>query len=88
MMTARAYARLGPFDETHRFTHDYDYWLRALRCYDFHYLDEALVYYRVHDAMGSRLHEPTILQEIQRLRRKHRFALWWLMAREWLRGGR
>jgi len=45
---------LGLFDETYLYAHDYELWMRVLqRRIDFHYLDEALTWYRWHDKMGT-----------------------------------
>lgn len=62
----------GMFDETLPYTHDYDLWLRLLPNYPFHYFEEPLVHYRIHDNMGSQKYKQAIRNEIQTVKRKHR----------------
>jgi glycosyltransferase involved in cell wall biosynthesis len=66
---------LGLFDETLRYAHDYDLWLRILKKYEFYYLNEPLVKYRIHDKMGTKRFSDVIWKEVVYVRQKHRKAL-------------
>jgi teichuronic acid biosynthesis glycosyltransferase TuaG len=45
---------LGLIDEALPYTHDYDLWFRVvLSGADFHYVNEPLIQYRVHEAVGT-----------------------------------
>ncbi|EUC14722.1 glycosyltransferase family 2 protein [Paraburkholderia hospita] len=51
----------GPFDETLRYTQDYDLWNRILRDRDFYHQRETLVQYRIHPGQDS--HKPLAVTE-------------------------
>ncbi|MCF6409160.1 glycosyltransferase [Pseudalkalibacillus salsuginis] len=72
MAKINAIKEIGMFDESLPFTHDYDLWLRLIPKYDFPYFPEPLVYYRIHGAMGSKVHKEVIRNEIHKVKRKHR----------------
>jgi teichuronic acid biosynthesis glycosyltransferase TuaG len=64
---------LGLFDEALPYTHDYDLWFRAvLSGADFHYVNEPLIQYRVHEAMGSMCHLSLIQLEAEATKQR-----WW-----------
>ncbi len=63
---------VGLFDESLFYTHDYELWLRLIPKYDFHYFPDALVFYRIHGNMGSKIHKKAIGYEINTVKRKHR----------------
>jgi glycosyltransferase involved in cell wall biosynthesis len=65
MLHMNVLRKIGLFDTKRKYTHDYDLWLRMLPHYDFHYLDEALVDYRVHDKMGTLTHKTEIELDVQ-----------------------
>lgn len=88
MFPLQVFREVGDFNPSLRFTQDYDLWLRILRRYEFHYLDEPLVRYRVHDNMSTKKHEAEIGAEVDAVRRKHRWALYGLMGKELLHCGR
>jgi teichuronic acid biosynthesis glycosyltransferase TuaG len=69
------FSKVGLFDDTLPYTHDYDFWIRVAQHYDFHYLNEPLIYYRVHEEMGSKKHNDAINQEIMMLQKKYRRLL-------------
>lgn len=54
MLKKALFDHVGYFDESLRGTQDYDLWCRILQHYDFHYLDEPLVKYRVHSGMSTK----------------------------------
>jgi glycosyltransferase involved in cell wall biosynthesis len=66
---------LGGFNESLRFTHDYDLWARIAKDYSFSYIDECLVRYRVHNEMGTNKHKETIRIELSQVKRKIRLLL-------------
>lgn len=72
MMKMDVFSQIGLFDEELMYTHDYEFWLRAVQTYDFYYLNEPLVQYRVHERMGSKKHEKEIMAELKFLRRKYK----------------
>lgn len=72
MINMDVFNHTGVFDESLPFTHDYDLWLRILPKYDFHYLDQALLMYRVHDQMGTKKHARAIEKETRYVVIKHR----------------
>jgi glycosyltransferase involved in cell wall biosynthesis len=65
------FKEFGLFDETLLYTQDYDFWLRILPSYIFHYFPEPLVNYRVHDNMGTKQHRIKIRIELQNTIQRH-----------------
>ncbi len=69
-------ARVGVFDESLRYTQDYEYWIRALLSgVPIHFLDEPLTKYRWHDQMGTMRFKPHILAEVQAVQNTFRHRL-------------
>ncbi|MBM7603169.1 glycosyltransferase involved in cell wall biosynthesis [Metabacillus crassostreae] len=75
MMKKELFSTLGLFNEKLKFTQDYDFWLRAIQHYEFLYLDEPLVKYRVHDDMGTKNNTEEINNEIKSLNQKYEQSL-------------
>lgn len=71
MMKMELFSNLGLFNENLKFTQDYDFWLRAVQHYELYYLNESLVKYRVHDAMGTKKFDELIDKEIKALNKKY-----------------
>ncbi|MCA0987861.1 glycosyltransferase [Guptibacillus algicola] len=71
MIKMSIFRKVGLFDETLPFTHDYDLWLRIVQHYDFYFLNQPLVRYRVHDEMGTKKNATAIRKEILDVRRRH-----------------
>jgi glycosyltransferase involved in cell wall biosynthesis len=65
------FTKVGLFDETFPYAHDYDLWIRVAQHYDFHYLNEPLIFYRVHEDMGTKKHVDVINGEIYRIQNKY-----------------
>jgi glycosyltransferase involved in cell wall biosynthesis len=86
MFPTRLFGEVGLFDESLRYTHDYDLWMRLVERYQFHYLKEPLVRYRVHGSMASKAHETAIPDEVEFVRRKYCRPLYRLLAQELLNG--
>jgi glycosyltransferase involved in cell wall biosynthesis len=64
--------KVGLFDETLRFTQDWDMWMRLLLAgHEFPYMDESLLMYRVHDEMASKIYESQLAPEIEMTRLKY-----------------
>lgn len=53
MINKNVFDHIGVFDETLPYTHDYDLWLRIIKKFNIHYLDQPLLLYRVHKQMGT-----------------------------------
>ncbi|MFC5468842.1 glycosyltransferase [Cohnella suwonensis] len=76
VMKQEVLRRVGLFDESLPYTHDYDLWQRVvLSGIDFHYLDEILLLYRVHEEMGTKKYAALIAQEGERTRLKYHARL-------------
>jgi glycosyltransferase involved in cell wall biosynthesis len=71
LLKMAVFSRVGLFDETFPYAHDYDFWIRVAQQYDFHYLNEPLIYYRVHENMGTKKHVGVINGEIYRIQTKY-----------------
>lgn len=75
MVSMDVFSIIGTFDESLKYTQDYDFWLRLLQITDVHYLDEPLIQYRVHPGMGSQKFKPQQEQEILVTQQRHRAAI-------------
>jgi glycosyltransferase involved in cell wall biosynthesis len=71
MLHMNLFKEIGLFDETLLYTQDYDFWLRVLSRYRFHYYPEPLVNYRVHRKMGTKQHRFDIRKELQITTKRH-----------------
>ncbi|MGN7360057.1 glycosyltransferase [Paenibacillus sp. SAF-054] len=64
MMRKELFCHVGLFDESLPYTHDLDFWRRVIQAgFPLLYLDEPLVGYRQHEAMGTIRHRAVIEQE-------------------------
>lgn len=75
MMKMNVFQEVGLFNETYPFAHDYELWLRVVQKYDFHYLREPLVKYRVHNEMGTKKYAKLISKEVHEIQSKYSEAL-------------
>ncbi|MNI93522.1 hypothetical protein D3C73_1514900 [compost metagenome] len=73
---------VGLFDENFLYTQDYELWLRILPHYSWSYIEEPLLDYRVHQVMGSVIHNAAQTQEIQTVQAKHKGVLAQLLRKE------
>lgn len=73
---------VGLFNESFLYTQDYDLWLRILPHYSWSYIKEPLLDYRVHQAMGSVIHNEAQSREIKMVQAKHNGALAKLLRKE------
>lgn len=73
MMRKELFARLGGFDESQKYTHDYDFWLRAILAgFPLGYCADPLTEYRRHGAMGTIVHHSETEREFRKLRAAYR----------------
>ncbi|GIP29952.1 glycosyl transferase family 2 [Paenibacillus sp. J23TS9] len=64
MMKKELFCHVGLFDENLPYTHDLDFWRRVIQAgFPLPFLDEPLVGYRQHEAMGTIRHKAVIEQE-------------------------
>lgn len=64
--------KVGYFDESRRYTQDYDYWMRVVLAREtIHFLDESLTLYRWHGQMGTLRFQPQVLREIRILQNRY-----------------
>ncbi|MEB1806301.1 MAG: glycosyltransferase [Bacillaceae bacterium] len=82
MLNMKVLNEVGVFDETLPYTHDYDLWLRIIQKYDFTFLNDPLVKYRVHEEMGTKKFDREIRKEIQLVKNRHQKELTQLILRE------
>lgn len=75
MMKREVIDKVGLFNETYRYTQDYEYWLRALQHYMIDYISEPLVHYRIHHHMGSKKYNNQQREEIKELIDKYKVKL-------------
>ncbi|WP_245747553.1 glycosyltransferase [Anaerobacillus alkalidiazotrophicus] len=75
MMKMKVFSDIGLFNEKLLYTQDYDLWLRVMQKYDFHYLPAPLVYYRIHEQMGTKKYDQAIKEEVQFVQQKHMEAI-------------
>lgn len=75
MLHMNVLKEVGVFNEALKYTQDYDLWMRILQKHVFHYLDEPLVFYRVHEEMGTKKFGPSITKEIYKVQQTYRRKL-------------
>jgi glycosyltransferase involved in cell wall biosynthesis len=64
------YTTLGPFDERYQCAFDYEYWLRALSHYPFHFLPEKLAFSRAHTDAKSFAQKRQSVEETWRVQQE------------------
>lgn len=72
----------GLFNENFLYTQDYDLWLRILPHYEWSYIEEPLLDYRVHQKMGSVIHSNAQNREILIVQARHNGTLAELLRKE------
>lgn len=73
---------VGMFNPNFLYTQDYDLWLRILPYYDWSYIEEPLLDYRVHKEMGSVIHSEEQSKEIEQVQARHYQVLAHLLQKE------
>lgn len=71
MIRTTVFDRVGYFDEALRGTQDYDLWCRMMEYYDFYYMSEPLVKYRMHEGMSTKKLGDTLAAERSMIQRKY-----------------
>lgn len=66
---------VGPFDATLKYTQDYDMWIRMAGKAQIKMLNEALINYRHHDNMGSKIYVEEQWREIRLIQEKYKGML-------------
>ncbi|WHY74213.1 glycosyltransferase [Fictibacillus enclensis] len=82
MIDRNIFKEMGIFDESLPFTHDYDLWLRILHKYEFLYIPDPLLNYRVHQEMGTKKHAHEISAEIRKVQQRHAASMKLLFSLE------
>ncbi|HFK1812599.1 TPA: glycosyltransferase family 2 protein [Bacillus cereus] len=75
MLKREVLKHIGLFNESLLYTQDYDLWLRILKHYNFYYIDEPLIQYRIHEQMGTKKNIQKISQEIKLVKHNYRGQL-------------
>ncbi|MVO97965.1 glycosyltransferase [Paenibacillus lutrae] len=76
MMRRDLFDAVGYFDETLRYTQDYEFWIRVLLAgFPLDFFDYPLTLYRLHGGMGTVLHQPAIWEEVLSVRSRYRKLL-------------
>ncbi|CAH0118475.1 MULTISPECIES: glycosyltransferase [unclassified Paenibacillus] len=76
MMKKSMLERVGLFNESYPYTHDVDLWMRIiLKGYYFYFLNKSLTGYRWHNEMGTRKHQPAVVQEYAQTRERYHAPL-------------
>ncbi|MRX73069.1 glycosyltransferase [Bacillus lacus] len=72
MIQSSLFEEAGSFNETLRYTQDYEMWLRLLQIEEFHYIPYPLVKHRSHQRMGSVRYQRELWDEFAGVRDKYR----------------
>ncbi|MDR7072045.1 glycosyltransferase [Fictibacillus barbaricus] len=72
MLKMNIFNEFGLFDETLKYTQDYDFWLRILKKYDISNYNEPLVNYRIHSNMGTKKYKAAIRLETLETINRHK----------------
>ncbi|WNS43400.1 glycosyltransferase [Paenibacillus sp. MMS20-IR301] len=82
LLDMQIFSRVGMFNEGFLYTQDYDLWLRILPHYKWSYIAEPLLDYRVHQEMGSVIHNEAQNREIALVQARHKGILTQLLREE------
>ncbi|WP_151736640.1 glycosyltransferase family 2 protein [Paenibacillus tengchongensis] len=82
LLDMNIFNKVGLFNEHFLYTQDYDMWLRILPGYEWSYIEEPLLDYRVHQQMGSVLHGEAQHKEISMVQARHAGVLAQLLRKE------
>ncbi|KRF51676.1 hypothetical protein ASG97_07260 [Bacillus sp. Soil745] len=72
MMSRKVIEEIGYFNEQLKYAQDYEYWVRVSLHFPIHYFHITLTNYRVHQLMGSILHNKDQMTEFYSIREKYR----------------
>lgn len=73
---------VGMFNINFLYTQDYELWLRILPYYEWSYIEEPLLDYRVHKEMGSVIHSEEQKKEIEEVQARHHRILSHLLRKD------
>ncbi|WP_340025510.1 glycosyltransferase [Paenibacillus sp. FSL K6-1096] len=82
LLDMRIFSSVGLFNEALLYTQDYDMWLRILPHFEWSYIDQPLLDYRIHGGMGSVLFSEGQKQEIALVQARHRETLAQVLRKE------
>ncbi|KWX81942.1 hypothetical protein AMQ83_33320 [Paenibacillus riograndensis] len=82
MLDMNVFKKVGLFNEKLLYTQDYDLWLRILAYYEWSYIEDPLLDYRVHQEMGSIVHSEAQKREIKQVQELHHKSLVRLLRKE------
>jgi hypothetical protein len=75
LVKKEVFSEVGYFDETLKYTQDYDMWIRMAAKFVLNVLDCPLLHYRVHDNMGSKKYVKEQWEEIRVIQEKYKGML-------------
>jgi teichuronic acid biosynthesis glycosyltransferase TuaG len=64
--------KVGMFNESLRYTQDYEMWCRLILQTNIYYLDEVLVLYRVHNNMGTAKYSHDVVKETEIVKKMYK----------------
>jgi teichuronic acid biosynthesis glycosyltransferase TuaG len=64
--------KVGMFNESLRYTQDYEMWCRLILQTNIYYLDEALILYRVHNNMGTAKYSNDVVKETEVVKKMYK----------------
>jgi glycosyltransferase involved in cell wall biosynthesis len=82
LLDMNVFYRVGLFNESLLYTQDYDLWLRILPHFEWSYIEQPLLDYRVHKGMGSVIHSEAQNREIKRVQAEYHKTLSQLLRKE------
>ncbi|MBW4081070.1 glycosyltransferase family 2 protein [Paenibacillus sp. S150] len=82
LLDMNIFKKVGLFNEKLLYTQDYDLWLRILPHYEWSYIEDPLLDYRVHKEMGSVIHSEAQNREIKQVQEQHQGTLVRLLGKE------
>lgn len=72
MIEKEIFKKIGLFNEELKYAHDYDLWLRISQRYQFLYIDQPLVSYRIHQEMGTKRNWRLLVKEFSKIKKKYK----------------
>ncbi|WP_261132645.1 glycosyltransferase [Bacillus sp. Marseille-Q3570] len=75
LLRRELFTSVGWFDETLKYTQDYDMWIRMAAKFKMNVLNESLLNYRIHDKMGSKKYVKEQWKEIRMIQQKYKGML-------------
>ncbi|WP_062351966.1 glycosyltransferase family 2 protein [Bacillus kwashiorkori] len=71
MLKKEVFEQIGLFNEDFRYTHDYEFWLRASQKYVLGYIKTPFTSYRIHEKMGTKRFKKEVSKEVQVIRQTY-----------------